>query len=152
VALFDFFKTIDRLNSMHTLDTFRTEIQIEAGQPIPRRYNTQRGTGAEALEVRRRLGTFDALHSPIGQLIRDTFPGVTRTELISVAQMTVVVVNQRYPNSRVFLGDLDRVTRRSMDLIIKWYHDNWGILQHILCDIGLADDRFRPITRLVFER
>jgi hypothetical protein len=132
---------------MHTLDTFRADFQMEAGQQAPRKYTTQRGTGAEALEVRRRLGNFDPAHSPVQQLIRDTFPGATRTELISVAQMTLLVANERFPDLQPYLGEFDRVTRRSMDLVIKWYHDNWAILQNIFGDVGLADEHFRPISR-----
>jgi hypothetical protein len=131
---------------MHTFDSFRAEIQIEAGRPVPRRYVTQRGTGSEAAEVHRRLGTFDPSVSPISQLLRMRFPGATKTELISVAQMTMVVANQRYPSDLPFIGEFDRVTRRSMDLIVKWYHDNWSVLQTLFPDIGLADERFRPIS------
>jgi hypothetical protein len=131
---------------MHTLDTFRAEIQMEGAQVGTRRYATQRGTGAEALEVRRRLGTFDPARSPVQQLIREAFPGATRTELISVAQMTLIVADQRYPAARSVITGFDRVTRRSTDLIVKWYHDNWTFLQSIFPDIGLADDHFRPIS------
>jgi hypothetical protein len=132
---------------MHTLDAFRADLRMEAGRQAPRRYSTQRGTGAEAIEVRRRLGDFDAARCPANQLIRETFPGATRTELISVAQMTLLVANQRYPGAQAYMGEFDRVTRRSMDLIVKWYNDNWRILQTIFPDVGLADEHFRPISR-----
>jgi hypothetical protein len=135
---------------MHTFDSFRADIQIEAGNPVPRRYATQRGTGPEAAEVRRRLAAFDPSQSPISQLLRARFPGATKNELISVAQMTMVVANQRFPAEHVLIGEFDRITRRSTDLIVKWYHDNWGILQTLFPDIGLADERFRPISGFLF--
>jgi hypothetical protein len=136
---------------MHTLDAFLADIQIEGGQAVPRRYATQRGTGAEAVEVKRRLGNFDSAHSPIALLLRETFPGATKNELISVAQMTMVVANQRFPGCGSFVGTFDRITRRSMDLIIKWYSDNWMVLRAIFRDVGLADDRFRPISHFLTQ-
>jgi hypothetical protein len=39
----------------------------------------------------------------------------------------------------------DRVTRRSKDLIVKWYQDHWSIIQPLFPDIGLADANFAPI-------
>jgi hypothetical protein len=131
---------------MPTLDEFRPEFQVEAGQPIPRRYATQRGTGAEAQEVRRRLGDFNANQSSINLLLETCFPGATKSELISVAQMTMVVASERYPDAVQLVGEFDRVTRRSKDLIVKWYHDNWMILKTIFPDIGLADRDFRSIS------
>jgi hypothetical protein len=132
---------------MHTLDPFRAEAQVEAGQRTPRHYQTQRGTGAEAIEVQRRLAGFDPQQSPINQLLKDTFPGATKNELISLAQMSMIVANRTLPDESRFLGDFDRITRRSTDLIVKWYHENWVILQNVFVDVGLADERFRPISR-----
>jgi hypothetical protein len=63
-----------------------------------------RDAGSEAAEVRRRLEPFDPSLSPIGQLLRVHFPGATKGELISVAQMTVLVANQRFPSDQPVLA------------------------------------------------
>jgi hypothetical protein len=133
---------------MHTQDNFRADLAVELGPLGPRHYVTQRGTGSEALEVRRRLGGFNAELSPVGPLLRQAFPGATKSELISVVQMTMIVAHERFPETFSFIGEFDRVTRRSMDLIIKWYHDNWTYVGQLFPDIGLADGNFCPISAL----
>ena len=134
---------------MHTQDLFLPQITSEPRRPNPRRYTTQRGTGPEALEVKRRLGSFIACQSPVFQLLRDCFPDATKNELISVAKMTIFLVRQRFPSRPLpaTFQNLDRVTRRSMDLIVKWYHDHWKIIEPVFWDIGLADYNFRPISK-----
>jgi hypothetical protein len=106
-------------SEMHTLDAFLPEGQIEQRPAGPRRYFTERGTGAEALEVRRRLGGFDPARSPVARLLEETFPGATKSELISLAQMTIIVANQRFQNLPQSFNLLDRIIRRSKDLLIK---------------------------------
>jgi hypothetical protein len=132
---------------MHTLDAFLPEGQIEQRPAGPRRYSTERGTGAEALEVRRRLGGFNPACSTVGRLLEEAFPEATKSELISVAQMTIIVANQRFQNLPQSFNQLDRIIRRSKDLVIKWYHDHWMFIQLVFRDIGLADGSFMAISR-----
>jgi hypothetical protein len=132
---------------MHTFELLFADPAPEGNNPAARRYTTQRGTGAEALDVRYRLGDFDPRNSPISDLLRDRFPDATKAELISVAQMTILVAHARFTTLPHSFDRFDRVTRRSKDLIFKWYHDHWMIIQSIFPDIGLADEHFSPISR-----
>jgi hypothetical protein len=132
---------------MHTLDTFLPQGNMEQRQAVPRRYSKERGTGVEAQEVKRRLGNFDASRSPIARLIDKSFPNSTKSELISVARMTILVARERFPALPQSFTQLDRVIRRSRDLIIKWYHDHWIIIQRVFPDVGLADAGFHAISK-----
>jgi hypothetical protein len=134
-------------SEMHTLDAFLPEAHIEQRPAGPRRYSTERGTGAEALEVRRRLGGFDPECSPAGRVLAEAFPDATKSELISVAQMTIIVANQRFQNLPQSFNQLDRIIRRSKDLLVKWYHNHWIFVQLVFPDIGLAESNFRAISR-----
>jgi hypothetical protein len=130
---------------MHTLDVFLPEGHVEQHHPVPQRYSSERGSGPEARDVRRRLGNFVAAMSPVARLLQNTFPEATKSELISVAQMTIIVARERYPNLPESFTRLDRVIRRSRDLLVKWYHDHWIIIQGVFADIGLADAKFDAI-------
>jgi hypothetical protein len=130
---------------MHTFDVFLPEGHVEQHHPVPQRYSSERGTGPEARDVRRRLGHFDPAMSPVGRLLQDAFPEATKSELISVAQMTIIVACERYQNLPESFVKLDRVIRRSRDLLVKWYHDHWIIIQGVFGDIGLADAQFQAI-------
>jgi hypothetical protein len=130
---------------MHTLDVFLPDGHLEQHRPVPQRYSSERGTGQEARDVRRRLGNFDPSISPVVRLLQDAFPEATKSELISVAQMTIIVAGERYQNLPASFTKLDRVIRRSRDLLVKWYHDHWIIIQSVFGDIGLADANFQPI-------
>lgn len=134
---------------MHTQESFLNEINLEPRLPNPRRYQTQRGTGAEAQDVKRRLGNFQAANSPMNRLLSECFPDATKNELISVAQMTIIIAHQKFSPIQLpgSFDNFDRVTRRSKDLIIKWYHDHWNIIKDIFNDIGLADANYRPISK-----
>jgi hypothetical protein len=131
---------------MHTEDRFIANVPIEPIPPLPHHYMKARGTGEEAKEVRRRLGDFNATLSPIGYFLRQRYPGSSKKELMSVAQMIVFQANKQLENPPQFIGKLDRVTRRSLDLIIKWYTDNWGIVVLFINDLFLCDENFRPIS------
>lgn len=134
---------------MHTQDSFLTDINLEPRRPNPRRYQTQRGTGQEAQDVKRRLGNFNAASSPMNRLLSEYFPDATKNELISVAQITIMLVHQRFQPGEIpeSFNNFDRVTRRSKDLIIKWYHDHWNIIKDFFGDVGLADANYRPISK-----
>ena len=135
---------------MHTQDDFVPQLVIdEPRQPNPRRYTTQRGTGPEALEVKRRLGGFVARQAPVYHVICDRFPSATKNELISVADMIVFVVRQRFPGRLLppSFANIDRVTRRSVDLLIKWFQDHWMIISDVFWDVGLADSHFNRISK-----
>jgi hypothetical protein len=132
---------------MHTVDVLFGDVAPEQRQFVIGRYPTERGTGAEAQDVKRRLAGFDASRSPIGRLLRDKFPDATKNELISVAQMTIFVAKERFPQLPPNFDKFDRVTRRSKDLIIKWYHDHWSFVHGLFPDIGLADGNFQIISK-----
>jgi hypothetical protein len=113
---------------------------------IPRREHVLRGYGSEAQEIKRRLADFQYRQSPVFSIIRQIFPTAVNGELVGIAQTIIYVARLRgfrYPDDFV---KFDRVTRRSLDLIIKWYHDYWAIIYTILPDIGLADARFATIS------
>jgi hypothetical protein len=131
---------------MHRLDALLEFPGIGADIPFqaPR---VERGMGAEALDVKRRLGSFDAAHSPIPRLLEEAFPDATKNELISVAQVAMFEARSRCAGLPPSLLVLDRVTRRSKDLLIKWFHDHWMIIGPILPDISLADGDFVQISR-----
>jgi hypothetical protein len=132
---------------MHTVDLLFGDVAPEQRLLPIGHYPTERGTGAEALDVRRRLAGFDASRSPIARLLADRFPDATKAELISVAQMTIFVARERFTDLPPTFDKFDRVTRRSKDLIIKWYHDHWSVVQSLFPDIGLADVNFQPISK-----
>jgi hypothetical protein len=124
---------------MHTEDRFIANVRIEPIPPLPHHYMKVRGTGEEAKEVRRRLGDFNAALSPIRYFLRQRYPGSSKNELMSVAKVIVFQANEELENPPQFIGELDRVTRRSLDLLIKWYTDNWGIVRLFINDVFLAE-------------
>jgi hypothetical protein len=112
---------------MHPQDTFNAGLGIEPQRSVPQQYTAPRGSGSESAEIRRQLAGFNPTLSPVAYTLRQLHPGVTKYELISIADLMVSQVNEQCPTSQPLLIRPDRTMRRSMDLIIKWYHDNWGI-------------------------
>jgi hypothetical protein len=58
--------------------------------------------------------------------------------------MSMIVAIRTLPGPTQFIDDFDRITRRSMDLIVKWSHENWAIVQNVF-----SDERFCPIARFM---
>ena len=135
---------------MHTINFVPININFfqENGNPA-RHYTTKRGTGPEALEVQRRLDGFDAQTSPIAKIISQKYPDATKSELISVTQMIILLVKQDKTECELppSFYRFDRITRRSKDLIIKWYSDHWNIISNYFNDVGLADSELRIISQ-----
>jgi hypothetical protein len=132
---------------MHTQDTFSISAGIEPRRSKPQRYTVPRGTGPESKIVRQKLDGFDAAQSPVGHFIRQRHPGATRNELLSLAQLMVDQLNEHFPGQEM-LRTPGRGAKRSMSLTIKWYHDNWRIVQYMIDDFVLVDENFRPISQI----
>jgi hypothetical protein len=130
---------------MHTLDRLLASAGVDPFPQVPQRYVVPRGAGLEAAEVARRLGKFNASLSIPGHFVSQLHPGATKNELVALAQMIEFQAGRRFAEPQ-FIGRLDRVTRRSLDLVIKWYDDNWGIVQHFINDVRLADEKFRLLS------
>ncbi|KAK8866831.1 hypothetical protein M9Y10_009799 [Tritrichomonas musculus] len=134
---------------MHTINFVPVNINFFQENVNPaRHYTTKRGTGPEALEVQRRLDGFDAQTSPIAKIIKEKYPDATKSELISVTQMIIILIKHDKAECELppTFYKFDRITRRSKDLIIKWYSDHWNIISNYFNDVGLADSQLRIIS------
>lgn len=135
---------------MHTLDSFNEEIHLVVEEEVPHRhYKTARGTGSDGQEVRRRLALFnqdDPLVSHVRSILTSHHPGAVKNEFIALTEITILRAKQINPTIPSNFGaTFDRITRRNMDLIIKWYCENWIYVQSLIMDITLCDEFFQPI-------
>jgi hypothetical protein len=131
---------------MHTQD-FPTEAfghlfvpREEGPRPVGRANQIPKGEGAEALEVKRRLGNFRPELSEVARRIQKRFPTATKNELVSVVQMAIQLARERLSvEEQSIFNQFDRVVRRRTALILKFLVDNWGILCEFLSNVYLAD-------------
>jgi hypothetical protein len=129
----------------------RTQPELTLGvpnleEPVARRPRRPPGTGDESAEIARRLGSFKYAETAVFTEIRRRFPTAINGELVGIAQTVIYVARQRgipHPDS---FTTLDRITRRSLPLMVKWFHDYWLIIWPILSDVVLADASFAIIS------
>ncbi|EAY16333.1 hypothetical protein TVAG_359410 [Trichomonas vaginalis G3] len=88
-----------------------------------RRKKTKRGDGTEAARVRKRLANFDSERCIAWIEIQKRFgSGITHSELKSIAQ--VICEHQREPHLK-----LDRDASRDNRVLLKWFTENWSIIE-----------------------
>ena len=91
----------------------------------------ERGKGSEAKRVAERLNGFQYENSNTWRILKEKFSsGVTHSELKSVA----IVLCQHTGLS------LDRDATRDNRVLIKWFDENWDVLQKHIDNVSLKDE------------
>lgn len=81
---------------------------------------------------------FDPKNSQVYQILVSKFSsGVTHSELKSIAQICCKFCKNL---------TLDRDASRDNRVLIKWFEENWSIIQTIINDIHLRDDNEKIIN------
>jgi hypothetical protein len=97
--------------------------------PIKKR--KPRGTGPEAHRVIERLKGFDLEESPAWKAIQKQFTiGITHAELTSVALLVCSFTKLR----------VDRDAIRDNRVLIKWFDENWAMIEPHIQTLHLRDD------------
>lgn len=92
----------------------------------------ERGKGSEAQRVNKRLEGFDHMNCTAFLGIRKWFScGITNNELKSMARVLC---------SKIDGLQLDRDATRDNRVLIKWYDENWSIIEPNLKYIQLRDE------------
>ena len=136
---------------MHTIEFIPPQISFFQENANPtRHYSTKRGTGPEALEVKKRLAGFDPNTSPEAKIVNDIYKDSTKSELISATFIVINIAKQEWGDSlpQSFFK-FDRITRRSKDLILKWYKDHWEYVKDIVDTVALSDSQMNIISHNV---
>lgn len=93
--------------------------------------------GKEASYIKKVLSDFDYKSSLTWKKIQHMFStGIRHTELLSVAEVLVHLTGA--PN-------ISRSCHRSFPVLIKWFDDNWEILEPIIYRISLLDENKNKI-------
>lgn len=93
--------------------------------------------GKEASYIKKVLSDFDYKSSPTWKKIQHLFStGIRHTELLSVAEVLVHLTGA--PN-------VSRSCHRSFPVLIKWFDDNWEILEPFIYRISLLDENKNKI-------
>ncbi|EAX87566.1 hypothetical protein TVAG_063350 [Trichomonas vaginalis G3] len=105
-----------------------------------RKKRTKRGDGTEAARVKKRLADFDSENSEAWKVISQMFgPGVTHSELKSIAQ--IICEHTTNPKIR-----LDRDASRDNRVLLKWFTENWSVIEPHLQNITLRDSEYKILS------
>lgn len=104
-----------------------------------RKKRTKRGDGTEAARVKKRLADFDSENSEAWKVISQMFgAGVTHSELKSIA---LIICMHTTPQIK-----LDRDASRDNRVLLKWFTENWNIIQPHLKNITLRDSENKVLS------
>ncbi|KAH0795906.1 hypothetical protein GPJ56_000154 [Histomonas meleagridis] len=95
-----------------------------------------RGQGVEGKRVRERLGPEQCYESKEWNFLKKKFSsGVTQSELRSIAQIVCLKANLK----------LDREASRDKRVLIKWFGENWNVVEPYVQRIYLHDSEEKII-------
>ena len=117
-------------SEVDTLTTCRPDTQVR---------RTPRGQGIEARRIQKQLDSFDVKSSHVWGILQATFSsGVTHNELRSIAQLVCLQTRGAVA--------LSRSENRDGRMLIKWFSENWGVVQPVLDRIRILDSNFCEVN------
>lgn len=103
-------------------------------------------TGKEATYIKKILKNFDYESSNTWKKIQELFStGIRHSELISIAEILIYLFG--VPN-------ISRSCHRSFPVLIKWFDDNWEIIEPHIYNISLLDEDKKQInlSRQIYDQ
>jgi hypothetical protein len=98
---------------------------------------SKRRTGNEAMLIRKLIGPFDEKKSPACQALQSRFGrALRRPVLVSIGEIICDRTKLR----------LNRNEKRSGLVLLKWFHENWGIAREYIERIQLLDENGNVLT------
>ena len=103
-----------------------------------KRYGIIQKKKREGLKIENEIGDFDYKECFAWKMLQHYYStGVRHNELLGIAQILQEIVE---------LPPINRACKRSFVVLLKWYENNWKIIEHYLPYITLCDDNYIPIN------
>lgn len=133
----EFYPDDDPKDDDFSISSSSTKKQKNAKEISINQQKKQRGHGTEAKRVNTRLNGFDSENSHAWQILKNQFSsGITHTELKSIANIICLKTELK----------LDRDAVRDNRVLIKWFEENWTVVEPILKNFHIHDNKGEIIS------